>query len=118
MQVYMSRKWKFIFVRQPKSSSTAILHAISNQLCAVNDGDPECDPNEFKQVNSVEELDHEWQSYFVFTVVRNPWIRMLSAHTMFNKHFLFKCVLLASLSRCKNCLWRMHTNPLVPSWLL
>ena len=29
--------------------------------------------------------DHAWNNFFVFTVVRNPWTRMLSAYKMFNR---------------------------------
>lgn len=87
--MHISHKWKFIFVRQPKSSSTAIMVAIKSQLCGLVDGVGECAPDEFTSANDV--TDEQWRDYFVFTVVRNPWIRMLSAHTMFTKHFLRLC---------------------------
>ena len=97
----MSKKWKFIFIRQPKSSSTAIMVAIKTQLCGLppsTTGDNDsCQPDEFAAAESI--TDDMWRDYFVFTVVRNPWTRMLSAHTMFNKFFLHKCARFVPMSR-------------------
>jgi hypothetical protein len=91
MQVWISRKWRFIFIRQPKSSSTAIMVAIKSQLCGLVDPEnyDRCQLDEFKVAGAIPE--ETWRDFFVFTVVRNPWTRMLSAHNMFRKHFLKKC---------------------------
>ena len=87
--MHISRKWRFIYVRQPKSSSTAVIAAIKSQLCGVAEGSvDECAEDEFALAAHISE--DEWRNFFVFTVVRNPWTRLLSAHTMFNTHFLFK----------------------------
>jgi Sulfotransferase family len=84
--VHVSDRWRFVYIRQPKSSSTAVLHAIKQQLCGLPDGKGECQPDELRHVTS---LDNQiWQDYFVFTFVRNPWTRMLSAYKMFMQHFL------------------------------
>lgn len=83
VQVYVSETWKFIFVRNPKSSSTAIIAAIKNQLCNRS-----CSDEQFRQVRVMQQLTAKWDSYFVFTVVRNPWLRGLSAYGMFTKSFL------------------------------
>ena len=32
----------------------------------------------------------QWKDFFVFTVVRNPWTRMLCAFNMFNEGFLHR----------------------------
>ena len=78
MQVYVSRKFKFIYVRQPKSSSTSILAAIKAMFCRNH----VCSRNEFTR--SLEMVnDSMWEQYFVFTAVRNPWNRIVSAYNMF-----------------------------------
>lgn len=86
VQVYVSDEWRFIYVRNPKSSSTALLNAITEQLCGG-----ECSERQLKLRGMVEMFAPKWEEYFVFTVVRNPWTRALSAYTMFNSHFLFRC---------------------------
>lgn len=83
LQVYVSDTWKFIFMRNPKASSTAILAAIKNQLCGGS-----CSEQQFSHVRLMSQLAPKWESYFVFTIVRNPWLRSLSAYTMFTGNFL------------------------------
>lgn len=86
VQVYVSRTWKFIYVRNPKSSSTALLHSIKQQMCGG-----QCSEEQLGKVATLAELEPMWEEYFVFTVVRNPWTRALSAYNMFTQNFLFKC---------------------------
>jgi hypothetical protein len=88
--VHVSKRWKFIFIRQPKSSSTAVIAAIKLQLCGLSNPNDRCEVDDFSEPEEV--TPEMWRDYFVFTVVRNPWTRMLSAHTMFSKRFLRKCV--------------------------
>lgn len=85
MQVFVSNIWQFIYVRNPKSSSTAVLDAITQQLCGG-----ECVADQLREVRRWVELEPVWSRYFVFTVVRNPWTRMLSAYNMFHEGYLFK----------------------------
>lgn len=73
-------------MRNPKASSTAILAAIKNQLCGGT-----CSEEQFTRVRLMSQLEPKWESYFVFTVVRNPWLRSLSAYTMFTDNFLRRC---------------------------
>jgi hypothetical protein len=81
VQVWVSDKFKFIYVRQPKSSSSAVMFAISQQLCEGR----VCSRDELRPAFTLEEIP--WDKYFVFTFVRNPWTRILSAYHMFNdKH--------------------------------
>lgn len=84
-QVYVSDAWKFIYIRQPKASSSTMLHAIRSQLCGGT-----CKPPFFYQEHDKTKLLPKWESYFVFTIVRNPWTRALSAYSMFNRGFLYK----------------------------
>lgn len=94
VQVYISHKWKFIFLRQPKSSSTAVLVAIKQQLCQMSrEPMSSCDElGELGWATQEEILDDSlWEEYFVFTFVRNPWTRMLSAFNYFNDRHLDEC---------------------------
>ena len=86
LQVFVSQEYKFIYVRQPKSSSTSTLAAIQTLYC----GGRECKPHEFMKVDKETTLPKEiWKSYFVFTIVRNPITRMVSAFLMFTGGFLY-----------------------------
>ena len=89
MQVYISNKWKFIYIRQPKSSSSTILEMIRS-WCKGR-----CSRDDLHAVDNVS--DDIWKSYFVFTFVRNPWTRMLSAYGMFQRHHLRRYALSAEL---------------------
>lgn len=81
----MSATWKFIYLRQPKSSSSAVIGSIKTQLCKGICGHKDLYPE--KDMVALSKL---WDSYFVFTVVRNPWTRALSAYTMFSRGVLHK----------------------------
>ena len=91
-QVFVSHKFRFVFVRQPKSASTAIMKAIKETFCKQ---DEECSERELLQVPKLS--DETWASYFTFTWVRNPWTRSMSAYRMMNKWFLRNRV---TMERC------------------
>jgi hypothetical protein len=99
LQIWISHQWKFIFLRQPKSSSTAILGAVRKQLCGVGKkGKGACLPEEFRRYH--DGIDgNVWSEYFVFTFVRNPWTRMMSAYRMFTGSFLHRCELFQVCSK-------------------
>lgn len=89
-QAYISHKFKFIYVRQPKSSSSAVLLAINRQLCGntCNYQEPDqwgekLDPQLVGEIS-----DEHWNNYFVFTVVRNPWTRILSTYKFLHHEHL------------------------------
>ena len=85
-QVFVSIKYKFIYIRQPKASSTSLMAVMNTLYC----GGRKCKTHEFTQVSEAETLSSAmWRSYFVFTVVRNPIARMISAYLMFTRYFLF-----------------------------
>ena len=71
-QTFVSHAYGVIFARQPKSASTAIMDAAKAAFPDFSEhtGGP---------------LPRE---YYVFTFVRNPWTRALSAHRMMNTIFL------------------------------
>lgn len=82
----MSDTWRFIYLRQPKSSSSAVIGSIKTQLCNGN-----CRRRDLYPQTDMGALALIWDSYFVFTVVRNPWTRALSAFTMFSRGVLHTC---------------------------
>jgi hypothetical protein len=117
----VSKTWRFIFVRQPKSSSTAVLRGIESQFCKTGGNKTRCTPDELARMHTVSE--EQWRDYFVFTVIRNPWIRMLSAHKMFTTHFLRQCApfgkLLIGQACCTHCMQGdcAHTRVVLHVWL-
>jgi hypothetical protein len=112
VQVYISEKWRFIYVRQPKSSSTAIIAAIKTQLCGLEDRKADCEPDEFRLADSRDISDHVWEEFFVFTFVRNPWTRMLSAYRMFQERLLRRCEL---CTRSRSSVYSLLTSRLAVS---
>lgn len=88
VQVYISEKWRFIYIRQPKSSSTAVITAVKTQLCGLAAGKGDCELDEFRLATEEDINSRIWEDFFVFTFVRNPWTRMLSAYNMFQQFFL------------------------------
>lgn len=85
-QVFVSHKYKFIYIRTPKSASSAILIAMRKDVC----GGRECTSEELSKVDPKgEPLSNEiWADYFVFTIIRNPWSRMISAFNFLTKRHL------------------------------
>jgi hypothetical protein len=86
VQVYVSDRYKFLYIRQPKSSSTAVLGAIKGQLCGGK-----CDKDQLRPLHIHRVPDDIWNEYLVFTFVRNPWTRILSSYKFLHSHFLRRC---------------------------
>ena len=83
VQFFVSRKHKFVFIRHPKSSSSAIIEAITKTFCAGET----CTQFELAPMNNV--IDAIWRVYFVFTWVRNPFARMVSIYNMMSSKYLY-----------------------------
>ncbi len=81
-QLYVSHKYRAVFVRQPKSASTAILQAAKAAFCDTRS----CHRDEFAEVKALR--PHVFADYAVFTFVRNPWTRAVSAYRMMHKWIL------------------------------
>lgn len=81
-QLYVSHKYRAVFVRQPKSASTAVLDALKEAMCETRT----CHPDEFAEVPALR--PHVFDEYAIFTFVRNPWTRAVSAYRMMHKWFL------------------------------
>jgi len=71
-QMFVSRAYGVVFVRQPKSASSAILEAARAAFSDFEEHTGGALP----------------RGFYVFTFVRNPWTRALSAHRMMNTIFL------------------------------
>lgn len=113
MQIWLSERWNFVFLRQPKSSSKMVIRAIRKDLCRR----AACLPEELRLVELDEypALAPRLQELFVFTFVRNPWTRALSAYSMFHQHFLYKCgpSQLAPPPQPRSCISACSTRVLV-----
>ncbi|PRW20331.1 pumilio-like protein isoform A [Chlorella sorokiniana] len=72
---YVNHKYKVIFIIHPKSASTAIKRYM--QLCRIQQTESCLSP--LDDAAQLEPLGDKWHEYFVFTFVRNPWVRAFSS---------------------------------------
>ncbi|KAI7838203.1 hypothetical protein COHA_007997 [Chlorella ohadii] len=72
---YVNHKYKVIFIIHPKSASTAIKRYM--QLCRIQQTDSCLSP--LDDAAQLAPLADKWHEYFVFTFVRNPWVRAYSS---------------------------------------
>jgi hypothetical protein len=88
-----NHRYKFVYLRHPKSASSSIMTYFG--VCPADSSSSSSPAGEEKQPLgrgaacleplaaqglSPEEIHRLWQEYFVFTVVRNPYQRMLSSY--------------------------------------
>lgn len=78
-------RYKYIYIRSPKSASTSIVNVLGecDNVRTAGYNSSSCMALHFYWPKSMLELDHlqqMWQDYFVFGFVRNPWRR---AYSMF-----------------------------------
>lgn len=59
LQVFVSHKWRFVYVRQPKSSSSTVIYELKH-MCARPG---HCTESELLHTSNVS--DYEWATYFV-----------------------------------------------------
>lgn len=76
----ISHKHRCIFINIPKCASVSIMNALDMKL--VTPPHWHCSWSDSRQVLGKEILD----SYFKFSIVRNPWDRVVSAWMMFEQH--------------------------------
>lgn len=100
-QILVSDKYRFIFIRTPKSASSAILKSIRQTFCART----LCTRYELRNHlwNATPLPDLMWEQYFVFTFIRNPWTRMQSAHRFLTSRYMFQRLDKASARRGAAC---------------
>ena len=84
----ISHKYKFIYLATPKACSSSIREALNKYSCIrsksnfvpyAHHGKLEWVKNDFKKNK------WDWNSYYKFTSVRNPWDRMVSLWTFGKK---------------------------------
>eukprot|EP00892_Ulva_mutabilis_P002461 jgi/Ulvmu1/12215/UM086_0004.1 len=87
-QIWISDKWEFVYILQPKSSAKMVMRAVRKDICKK----AACLPEEFRLLDfeDIGSLPDLLRRYYVFTFVRNPWTRALSTYSMFHKDFLFQ----------------------------
>lgn len=72
---FVSQRFQFIYIRQPKSGSTAIERAMSRTICGTALL-KECSTTALAKLHDATSSDETkqrwWRSFFVFTFVRNP----------------------------------------------
>ena len=78
LQVFVNHDYHFIYIRQPKSSSSTILSLLSKVFWNSTT----------TKMTSYDVPADLWKQYFVFTVIRNPWSRMASAFFHMNNRHL------------------------------
>ena len=107
----ISERWRFIYIKLAESSSSAILKAM-HKICSEASGEErKCNEEEFTRVRDPRTIDDQtWNDFFVFTIVRNPWARMLSAYKTFTRNFLRKCASHIRLDAC-SILSRPRSTP-------
>lgn len=114
----ISHKYKFVFVKVPKTGSTSVEYALSS-ICGPDDVVTPIDPKEISPwthearnyltienhmpIQKAWELAPESKEYFSFCVERNPWDKVISARywrlrkgdkidLKFNEHELLELV--------------------------
>eukprot|EP01025_Chloroclados_australasicus_P043452 TRINITY_DN4650_c1_g2_i1.p1 TRINITY_DN4650_c1_g2~~TRINITY_DN4650_c1_g2_i1.p1 ORF type:complete len:358 (-),score=22.14 TRINITY_DN4650_c1_g2_i1:3794-4867(-) len=80
---FVSHKYRFIFVKQLVTYSEDFFKNVLGGECTGEDQDSHC---MIRLVNMDEdEAEHCWKNYFVFTIVRNPWVRAIRTFQMLQR---------------------------------
>ena len=79
----ISHKHKFVFIAVPKTGSTSVRSVIDpySDIASVNDKNSpyKHHTTALNLKNHFESQDWEWNSYYKFSTVRNPWARRVSS---------------------------------------
>jgi hypothetical protein len=78
-------RYKYIYIRSPKSASTSIVNVLGecDNVRTRGHNSSSCMALHFywpKSVLEMESLQQMWKDYFVFGFVRNPWRRAYSLY--------------------------------------
>jgi len=92
--VRISHRHRFVFLANPKTGSTTVRALLDPHSDIRGRPGDECSaqfpfynhlpPRELRPVFS--ERSWDWDSYFKFTLVRNPWARLVSLFEMIRRH--------------------------------
>ena len=80
----ISHKYKFIYLATPKACSSSIRKALNRYSCISSKSNfpPYAHHGKLEWVkNDFKKNKWDWNSYYKFTSVRNPWDRMVSLWT-------------------------------------
>jgi hypothetical protein len=78
-------RYKYIYIRSPKSASTSVVNVLGecDNVRTRGYNSSSCMALHFywpKSALQLESLQHMWNDYFVFGFVRNPWQRAYSLY--------------------------------------
>jgi len=76
----ISRKYKCIFIHIPKTAGTSIENILRDRECPVAAGS-----THFKMLYYKNKFPKEYKSYLKFSIVRNPWERLVSGFSYFQR---------------------------------
>jgi len=82
----VSDRYRFIYIRLPKASSSSVVRALRRMLCPNVHA---CPPDLLEQRSLSEVSAEKWAAYIVFTAVRNPFTRAASAYSFLTARHLF-----------------------------
>jgi len=78
----ISHSKKFVFVHIPKTAGTSITNVLDTHCEVKSANDPSCPfyyhASAIELKNFFDEMKWDWNEYFKFTFVRNPWDRLVS----------------------------------------
>ena len=84
-RIFINHRYKFIYLRAPKTGSTSLIQLLGNCGSPENGADkPTCLTP--LQVESQEQYEQLWKDYLVFGFARNPWQRGVSSYRMLVRH--------------------------------
>ena len=79
----ISHKYKFVFIAIPKTGSTTIRKVLDQYSDVISVGDRNSPyihhTSAYKLKKHFEEVGWNWDEYFKFAFVRNPWDRLVSS---------------------------------------
>lgn len=87
----ISHKHKFVYIAIPKTASSAIRTALGN-YSEINSNHYNDEPPYRWHITALDLKKHfienkwNWDEYFKFSTVRNPWDRMVSNYNFFSKY--------------------------------
>ena len=108
--IIVCERLKFIYMKPTKTAGTSILRStLQKQVPGIFHHKDQ--PEAFKEwLNRI--TDAELEEYFIFSVVRNPWDRLVSVAAYFK--IPFKDFVLNMDEYCKDEGIRIHSLPLTP----
>jgi len=80
---------KFIFIHIPKTAGTSITYMFRKEIKSIKQYSP-IKPKHPKLISLAHKIQDSLDNYYSFTIVRNPWDRMVSAFH-YHQNFILQC---------------------------